>query len=308
MTNNVQIQHFYDEPSSTLSYIVWDKESKNALIIDPVLSFDWASATTSSVAVDKLITYIKQYELKPLYSIDTHIHADHISGTHQLKTHFPKIKSGIHINVEKVISTFSKVYGISADSSSFDLLLQEGDSLSLGDQSISFINTPGHTPACFCIKINNALFVGDTLFMPDFGVGRCDFPDGDAATLFSSVQKLYALDESSQVFMGHDYQPGGRELKFQSTIKSCKEENVHLNQKTSREDFVKFREDRDKGLNFPKLLLPSILLNMQAGKLPAADSDGQSYLKIPLNFSFQNLAKSSDQKQIKERLQVLKNA
>ena len=312
MTDNVQIQHFYDESSSAFTYIVWEKATKEALIIDPVLSFDWHSSTTSNHATDELISYIQKHQLNPLYSIDTHIHADHISGSHRLKEHFPKLLLGIHTNVNKVISTFSQVYGLeknSNDASCFDLLLKEGDSLTLGTETVEFIDTPGHTPACFCLKIGNALFVGDTLFMPDFGVGRCDFPGGSAENLYSSVKKLYALKDSTIVYVGHDYKPGGRDLKFKTTIGACKDSNIHLNMNKTKKDFIDFREKRDKGLNFPKLLLPSILLNMQAGKLPHPDSYGQRYLKIPLNFSFEQLADeaSPDQIQTTKKLPKLKS-
>lgn len=312
MTDNVQIQHFYDESSSAFTYIVWEKATREALIIDPVLSFNWHNSTTSNDATDELVAYIQKHQLTPLYCIDTHIHADHISGSHRLKEHFPKLLLGIHINVKKVISTFSQVYGLEKnanDASCFDLLLKEGDSLTLGSETLSFIDTPGHTPACFCLKIGNALFVGDTLFMPDFGVGRCDFPGGSAETLYSSVQKLYSLDNDTIVYVGHDYRPGGRDLKFQTTIGLCKENNIHLDMNKTKKDFVEFRETRDKGLNFPKLLLPSILLNMKAGKLPHPDAYGHRYLKIPLNFSFEQLANQEnfDQKQTTQKLQELKS-
>lgn len=289
---NVHVQMFYDEPTGTLSYVVWEDETKNALIIDPVLNFDWPSSTSSTDSVKEISAFIIKQNLTPLYCFETHIHADHISGSYELKKLFPKMLTGINFNVEKVFTYFFEVYQISREDLGtypFDLLVQEGDSLPLGNHKIEFINSPGHTPACMCIKIENNLFAGDALFMPDFGVGRCDFPGGGADTLFASIQRIYNLDENIKVFVGHDYKPNNRELKFETTIKESKEKNIHLNKRTTEQEFVRFRSQRDKTLSFPKLLLPSIFLNLRSGNFPTPEANGVSYLKIPLNYPYTKL-------------------
>jgi len=231
--------------------------------------------------------YLSENQLELLYIIDTHAHADHLSGAQVLKARH-KAKIGIGANVTKVQETFKPIFDMgdkfATDGSQFDLLLEDGDTLPLGQLSIKPIQTPGHTPACMSYLIKDAVFTGDALFMPDSGTGRCDFPNGSAADLYESVhEKLYKLPDGTRVFVGHDYQPGGREVRWESTIGESKTNNIHLRKETSKGEFVKFRQERDHTLAMPTLILPSIQVNICAGRLPQPHSNGIAYLKIPLN-------------------------
>ena len=283
----MNIQHFFDPATYTLTYVVWDDSSKDAIIIDPVLDYDQASSAISHDSADQVIQFVQNKGLSLHAILETHAHADHVSGARYIQETFPEAKVLIGENITKVQSTFAKVYNFKdalTDGSQFDGLLKDGSTVSFGSISVGVTNTPGHTPACSSFKIGDVVFTGDALFMPDFGVGRCDFPGGDANALYQSVhEKLYKLPDDTRVFTGHDYQPGGRDLAFESTIGQQKAENVHLKASTSEADFVDFRTKRDAKLKAPRLLLPSIQLNVFGGRLPAPEDNGVRYLKVPLS-------------------------
>ena len=281
----IEIQHFYDPATFTLSYLVYDPDSKDAILIDPVLDYNPGSGKVSFESLDKIEAVIKERKLKLHYSLDTHAHADHLSASYYVKRRFPNAKIGIGKDIVKVQEIFKKIFNLEdlkTDGSQFDLLLGDGETLQAGTLSLKAYHTPGHTPACMGYKVEDALFVGDTIFMPDFGAARADFPGGSAKDLYSSVQKIYELSDDTRIFVGHDYQPGGRELKFETTIREQKEKNVQIPAHRDEEDFVEKRSKRDKELDAPKLLLPSIQVNINGGKLPEPESNGTSYLKIPL--------------------------
>jgi glyoxylase-like metal-dependent hydrolase (beta-lactamase superfamily II) len=283
----MKIQHFFDSSTSTLTYVVSDDTSRKAVVIDSVQDFDLRSGHTSQKSIEAINRYLAENRLELEYILDTHAHADHLSGAQRLMTlHGAKI--GIGANITGAQETFKTIFGLGeafeTDGAQFDLLLQDGDTLPLGGLSIKAIHTPGHTPACMSYLIEDALFTGDVLFVPDAGTGRCDFPNGSAAALYDSVcDKLYALPDQTRVFVGHDYQPGGRELKWETTIGESKAGNVALRQDTGKEEFVQFRKGRDATLGLPALILPSLQVNICAGQLPEPEDNGIIYIKIPVN-------------------------
>lgn len=281
------IKNFYDEATNTLTYLVYDKNTKDAVVIDPVWDFDPASGGLESTSNQKLFTAIEVENLKLHYILETHAHADHLSGSVQIKQKYPNVKLAIGKNITSVQEVFKGVFNLGddfkTDGSQFDELLDDGQIIKAGSLEFKVIFTPGHTPACTSFLIKDVVFVGDAIFMPDFGTGRCDFPAGSATDLYNSVhKKLYELPDETKVYVGHDYQPGGRELQFQSTIGVEKQKNIQLKAETTEGEFVKFREERDKTLSAPKLLLPSIQVNIRGGHLPKAENNGVSYLKLPL--------------------------
>jgi glyoxylase-like metal-dependent hydrolase (beta-lactamase superfamily II) len=281
-----KLETFFDKNTYTLTYVVYDEKTKDALIIDPVLDYDPASGKISHESIEKLIAFTDEKDLTVHAVLETHAHADHLSGANLLKIKIPHIKVAIGKNITKVQELFSAHFNLDnfqVDGSQFDILLDENEPISFGAIEVRTLFTPGHTPACSSYLIEDMLFTGDALFMPDFGTGRCDFPAGSAEQLYDSIkEKLYTLPESTRVFTGHDYQPNGRELKFESSIGENKEKNIQLRESTSREEFIEFRNSRDKKLQAPTLLLPSIQVNIDAGKLPQSESNGKKYLKIPL--------------------------
>jgi glyoxylase-like metal-dependent hydrolase (beta-lactamase superfamily II) len=274
------IKEFFDKDTFTLTYVLYDQSTRDAIVIDPVWDYDPASSQVSTASAELVMAFLKQEQLKVHFILDTHAHADHISGSQVLKNHLPAAKVGIGKNITKVQSTFKSIYNFDpnfpSDGSQFDVLLVEGKTYQAGSLSIQVLNTPGHTPACCSYVIDDFVFTGDALFMPDFGTGRCDFPGGSASDLYDSIQKLYKLPESSKVYTGHDYQPNGRPLRFQSTIGEQKKDNIHINADTSKDDYVKFRTDRDKTLSAPRLLLPSLQINIDGGHLPPTEPNGLS--------------------------------
>lgn len=281
------VKAFFDKVTSTLTYVVWDEQTKDAVIIDPVLDYDSASSTYNYESINQVVDFLKEKELTSHYIMETHAHADHLTGAQALKKKIPSAKIAIGEHITKVQEIFKKVFNLNeefkVDGSQFDVLLSEGKKLKAGSIEIDILHTPGHTPACSSYHIDDMVFTGDALFMPDFGVARCDFPGGDANTLYDSVtQKLYSLPDETRVFTGHDYQPGGRELRYESTIGESKKENIHLKEETTKEDFVQFRTERDRTLGAPKLLLPSVEVNVDAGNLPKPEKNGIQYLKIPI--------------------------
>ncbi|MCH7312983.1 MBL fold metallo-hydrolase [Acinetobacter sp. ANC 3882] len=282
------VKAFFDENSNTFSYVVHDPETKHCAIIDSVLDYDAASASTSTQQADEIITYIDSKALTVEWILETHVHADHLTASQYLKS---KLGGTIAMSEKIAIvqDTFSAIYHIDIKYFNthqvFDYLFQDNENFSIGNLKAYNISTPGHTPACLSYVIGDAVFIGDTLFMPDYGTARCDFPKGSADTLFESVQKLYQLPEQTRVFLCHDYKPEGRdEYIYQTDIGSQKRSNIHLNAKTQKQDFVQMRQVRDKTLSMPKLILPAIQMNMNAGHFPEPESNGIRYLKLPLNY------------------------
>lgn len=266
----MDVQYFFDKETSTLTYIVYDAKTRDAVIIDPVLDYSPESEKTSTQSLTVLTDYIKLHNLKPIFSLETHAHADHLSSSHQLKEIYPDIKIAISKHIVTVQKAFMDIVhmpeSFKPDGSQFDKLIDDNEKFSAGSINIHAIPTPGHTPACMSYHINNMVFCGDALFMEDGGTGRCDFPNGSAEDLYHSIhENLYSLPDSTIVFVGHDYQPNGRELRFETTIGSEKLHNCHLKRETTKDEYVSFREARDKTLKTPKLLIPSIRANINAG-------------------------------------------
>lgn len=266
----IQIKEFFDKGTFTLTYVVFDPTTHDAVIIDPVLDYDAATAKVTENSVSAVAFFVESRQLNVHFLLETHAHADHLSGSQILKTKYPSAKMAIGSGITTVQKVFKEFFGLGShfktDGSQFDQLFSDGEVFSAGSLKFEVIFTPGHTPACSAYRVEDAIFTGDTLFMPDGGVGRCDFPSGSAETLYDSVtRRLFSLPDSTRVFTGHDYQPNGRELRFQSTIKEEKRANVHLNSGTQKEAFIKFRTERDKTLSPPKLLLPSVRVNIEAG-------------------------------------------
>jgi glyoxylase-like metal-dependent hydrolase (beta-lactamase superfamily II) len=279
-----QIQHFYDERTNTLTYVVFDPVTRDAVIIDPVLDYDPASGATWTESIDRLAAYVSEHQLRLHYVLETHAHADHLSGSQALRRTFDA-KVAIGARIREVQETFQRIFDLAdlrTDGSQFDRLLADGETLRAGSLEIGVIPTPGHTPACVTYQIGDAIFTGDALFMDDYGTGRCDFPRGSAEALYDSVQRLYALPDETRVFPGHDYQPKGREVRWMTTIGASKAHNPQLSASTPRAAFVAARQARDKQLAAPRLLYPSVQINIDAGRLPAPHANGQRYLVIPL--------------------------
>lgn len=280
------IKAFFDPRTYTLTYVVWDPDTREAVVIDPVLDYDPAPSRTWTESVDEVTAFLKQQDLSLRWVLETHAHADHLSASQILKRRFDaKVAIGAQITVVQDVfkGVFDLGEGFTPDGSQFDRLLSEGDTLQVGSLKIETIATPGHTPACVTYKIDDALFTGDALFMDDYGTGRCDFPKGSAEDLYDSIRKLYAMPDETRVFVGHDYQPNGREVRWETTIGKSKANNPQMKSDTSREDFVTFRRSRDATLSAPKLLLPSVQVNVAAGRLPEPRANGHRYLNIPLN-------------------------
>ncbi len=282
----MKVKEFFDKPTFTLTYVIYDTKTNDAIIIDPLLDYDPAASKVSTKSVEEVTKFIRENNLNPTGILETHAHADHLSGAQEFKIRFPNAKLAIGEKITLVQATFSKAFnlkGFKIDGSQFDVLLRDGQTYSFGSITFKVISTPGHTPACSSYLIGDMIFTGDSLFMPDFGTGRCDFPAGDAELMYESVMnKLYKLPDDTKVYTGHDYQPNGRELKFLSSIREEKEKNIHLNKDTSKEKYVQFRRERDKTLAAPSLLLQSIQVNINAGKLPQPEENGVSYLKLPI--------------------------
>jgi glyoxylase-like metal-dependent hydrolase (beta-lactamase superfamily II) len=288
---NYEIKAFYDEATATLTYVVYDLTTRDALIIDPVLDYEPAASKVSKESLKKLDAFVKAEKLNPHFCLETHAHADHLSGAQELKKLYPNIKIAVGERITEVQSVFKKVFNLPADfvpnGSQFDVLLKDNQKLNAGSVEFQVLFTPGHTPACVSFLIGNAVFTGDALFMPDTGTGRCDFPSGSSKTLYQSIsKKLYTLPDSTRVFVGHDYKAGGaRPAAWESTIGEEKKLNVQLKGETSETDYVQMRDARDVTLSAPKLLLPSLQVNIDAGRLPKAETNGVSYLKLPLKMN-----------------------
>ncbi len=278
---------FFDTATNTVSYVVRDPNGRSAAIVDSVLDFDYASGSTDTASADRIIEYTKENDLRIDWILETHVHADHLSAAPYLQERLGG-KIGIGAEITTVQNTFGKVFNegteFQRDGSQFDQLFREGDVFQIGQMRGEVLHTPGHTPACLTYVIGDAAFVGDTLFMPDFGTARCDFPGGSAEMLFDSVQKILSLPDETRIFVGHDYLPKGRDqYAWETTVAEQKAANVHVGGGKSREDFVEMREARDATLGMPKLIIPSLQVNMRAGHMPEPDTDGDVYLKVPVN-------------------------
>ena len=282
------ITAFFDKTTCTVTYVVADPAGGACAIIDPVLDYDAKSGRTGTVGADDVLAFIADSGLRPEWILETHAHADHITAAQYLRGELGQgVKLGIGAAIPNVQKTFAKIFNtepdFATDGSQWDHLFPDGGSVSLGDLTILALLTPGHTPACVCYRIGDAVFTGDTIFMPDMGSGRCDFPGGSATALYTSVQRILALPTETRIFVGHDYGPGGRAFAWESTVAQQRAENIHLRDETERQAFVSMREARDGELDFPNLILPAVQLNIRAGHLPPAEDNGLSYVKIPLN-------------------------
>ncbi|HAR52763.1 MBL fold metallo-hydrolase [Roseovarius nubinhibens] len=285
MSQTPEVTAFFDEASNTFSYVVKDPESAACAVIDSVLDLDYAAGRIAFDGADEIIAHIRDKGLELQWLIETHVHADHLSAAPYIQDAL----GGQVMTSEKIIEvqeTFGKVFNegteFQRDGSQFDRLLKDGDEYSIGQLRAFALLTPGHTPACMTHVIGNTAFVGDTLFMPDGGSARADFPGGDAGVLYDSIMRVLSLEDETRLFMCHDYGPGGREVQYQTTVREERENNIHVGQGVSREAFVKMREDRDKTLSMPKLIIPSLQVNMRAGDVPR-DKDGNMVLKVPVN-------------------------
>jgi glyoxylase-like metal-dependent hydrolase (beta-lactamase superfamily II) len=278
---------FFDPVTYTVTYVVADPGTKRAAIVDPVLDFDPKSGRTRTASADAVLAYVRQHDLAVDWILETHVHADHLTAAPYLKKQLAGATVAIGEFVTVVQSTFKKLFNAErefmADGRQFDRLFKDGDVFRIGSLQGRVLHTPGHTPACITYVIGDAAFVGDTLFMPDYGTARADFPGGDAATLYRSIRKILSLPSATRLFMCHDYMPKGREARWETTVAEERAKNVHAHDGVTESDFVKMRTERDKTLEMPVLLLPSVQVNMRAGAPPPVESNGISYLKIPLN-------------------------
>lgn len=281
-----QVTHFFDEPTNTLSYIVKDPNSNSCAIIDSVLNLDYPSGTIGYASADAIIAHIKAENLALEWILETHVHADHLSAAPYLQAKLGgKIAIGASITTVQTVfgGIFNAPEGFARDGSQFDHLFADDETFKIGELEGHAMHTPGHTPACMSYAIGDAVFVGDTLFMPDYGTARCDFPGGDAKTLYQSIKRILALPPETRIFVCHDYPPEGRGMAFETSVAAQRAENIHVHDGIEEAEFVAMREARDSTLGMPSLILPSLQVNMRAGHLPAPDSDGQLFLKLPLN-------------------------
>jgi len=281
------VKAFFDNDTNTVTYVLKDPSSDTCAVIDPVLDYDAAAGRTSTASADRVLSYVEEHGLKAAWVLETHAHADHLSAAAYLKA-----KTGCKIGTGRLITevqaTFKEIYGLGAefvpDGSQFDRLFDDGDVLELGSLKISVMHTPGHTPSCVTYVAGDAAFVGDTLFMPDYGTARTDFPGGDAATLYRSIRRILELPAATRIFLCHDYKaPGRDEFKWETTVGEQRANNVHIHDGVTEQAFVDFRTQKDSRLNMPKLILPSIQVNIRAGEMPPADESGVVFLKIPVN-------------------------
>ena len=291
LDKNFKIKGFFDEETSTISYVVYDMTSKKCAVIDSVLDFDFSSGTIDYHNAEKIISFIEKMKLDLEWLIETHVHADHLSASPYIQK-----KLGGKIGISEKISDIQNIFGktfnagteFQRDGSQFDRLFKDNDEYKIGSIKCKVINTPGHTPACTAHVIGNSIFVGDTLFMPDIGSARADFPGGDARELYRSIQKILSYPDDTLIFVCHDYPPTSRKVEWVTTVGEQKKKNIHVKTSIGEDEFVKVREARDKTLNMPKLIIPSIQVNMRAGNLPPAEDSGDVFIKVPIN-SMKNL-------------------
>ena len=286
MTARTSTQALYHAKTGTVSYVVWDSATRYAAVIDPVLDFDLRSGHTGTESVSRLLTCLDDHALNLQWILETHAHADHLSGAHELK-----LRAGGRIaigeNIREVQATFKKLYGLErnflTDGSQFDHLFKDGETFHIGDLEATALLVPGHTPADMAYLIDDAVFVGDTMFMPDVGSARADFPGGDAHTLYRSMRRLLSLPASTRMFVCHDYPPVARAPAWETTVGAQRAENIHVHDGIGEEEFVAMRVARDATLDVPTLILPSMQVNVRAGQMPPTEDDGVAYLRIPLN-------------------------
>jgi len=291
LDKNFKITGFFDEETSTISYVVYDMTSKKCAVIDSVLDFDFSSGTIDYHNAEKIISFIEKMKLDLEWLIETHVHADHLSASPYIQK-----KLGGKIGISEKISDIQNIFGktfnagteFQRDGSQFDRLFKDNDEYKIGSIKCKVINTPGHTPACTAHVIGNSIFVGDTLFMPDLGSARADFPGGDARELYRSIQKILSYPDDTLIFVCHDYPPSSRKVEWVTTVGEQKKKNIHVKTSIGEDEFVRVREARDKTLNMPKLIIPSIQVNMRAGNLPPAEDSGDVFIKVPIN-SMKNL-------------------
>jgi glyoxylase-like metal-dependent hydrolase (beta-lactamase superfamily II) len=284
---NPQVTGFFDEETFTISYVAVDPATKACAIIDSVLDFDAASGRTDRTPADKIIAFVRQGGLKLDWILETHVHADHLSAAPYLQAELGG-RTGIGFNVTAIQDTFSKVFNLDGefrrDGSQFDHLFADGEAFKIGNLDARAMHTPGHTPACMTYVVGDAAFIGDTLFMPDYGSARCDFPGGDARQMYRSIQKIFALPPQTRLFLCHDYKaPGRDEYKWETTVAEQRAKNLHVHDGVTEDEFASMRQKRDATLSMPKLIIPSVQVNMRAGQMPPAESDGKRYLKLPVD-------------------------
>jgi glyoxylase-like metal-dependent hydrolase (beta-lactamase superfamily II) len=282
-----EVYGFFDEATFTVTYVARDPSSRKVAVIDSVLDFDYASGTTDTRSADAVIAFIRERGFEVEWLLETHVHADHLSAAPYIQRELGG-RIAIGRNITVVQDTFGKVFNegteFQRDGSQFDALFDEGDSFHIGQLRGDVLHTPGHTPACLTYVIGDAAFVGDTLFMPDFGTARCDFPGGSAETMWESIQKILALPEETRIFVGHDYKAEGRDaFAWETTVGEQKRLNRHVGAGKGREDFVRMRTERDAELAMPRLIIPSLQVNMRAGRMPEPEDNGTTYLKVPVN-------------------------
>ena len=282
----MEIEGFFDSQTNTISYVVTDVQTAQCAVIDSVLDFDYASGKIEYKNADSIIYYITKNKLTLQWLVETHVHADHLSAAPYIQKQLGG-KIAISKEIIKVQDIFGKIFNAGTeferDGSQFDLLLGDNDSYQIGTLQATAIHTPGHTPACMAHIVGDAVFVGDTLFMPDGGTARADFPGGDAHMLYKSIQKILSLPDETRLFVCHDYMPNGRAVSWQTTIAEQKLKNIHIGGDITEAEFVKLREERDKTLSSPTLIMPSIQVNMRAGNMPPSEDNGSTYLKLPIS-------------------------
>jgi len=283
---NPVVKGFFDPDTWTVTYVVYEKLGSSCIIIDSVLGYDPKSGRTNTRPADEVIEFVRQNELKTEWILETHAHADHVTAAPYLKAHLGgKISIGDHISV--VQGVFKGIFNLEAafpvDGSQFDVLLRENLEIRFGNLSMKALFVPGHTPACMAYQVGDAIFVGDTMFMPDVGTARCDFPGGDAHTLYQSMKKILSFPPLTRLFMCHDYPPNGRSVHFETTVAEERKSNIHMHDGITEEQFIQMRTSRDATLEMPVLILPAIQINIRAGELPPKEANGISYLKIPIN-------------------------
>ena len=280
------VHAFFDPDTWSLTYIVQDPNSGSCAIVDPVLDYEAASGQTTTESADEVVAKVEAENLTVEWILETHVHADHLSAAPYLQRRLGG-KIGIGAHITEVQNIFGNLFNAEPEfhrnGSQFNQLFADGDTFAIGGLTVTAMHTPGHTPACMTYYIGDSLFVGDTLFMPDFGTARCDFPGGNASALYQSIQRLFTLPPETRIFMCHDYMPNGREMRYESTVGEQKKFNIHLHDGISEDEFVTMRSAKDKTLGMPALMLPSVQVNMRAGELPPPEDNGIRYLKIPLD-------------------------
>jgi len=277
----------FDSATNTVSYIVADPATRRCAVIDSVLDFDYASGRTSTESADNLVAAVERVGLEVEWVLESHVHADHLSAAPYVQERLGG-KVGISAHIVTVQDTFGKIFNegtrFQRDGSQFDRLFRDGDRFEIGGIKCAVIETPGHTPACVTYVVGDAAFVGDTMFMPDFGSARADFPGGSASDLYDSIQKILALPDETRIYVGHDYLPAGRDrYAWETTVGEQRARNVHFGAGVTREEFVRVRTERDSKLGMPRLIVPSLQVNMRGGRMPEADADGETFLKVPVN-------------------------